>query len=463
MKGLWIMTTLHQNRALPLLPPRTHRLPLLGPVVGLAAHPLRFLEQARERYGDIYTLDFGAAKVTMLNNPRHIQHVLVDRATNYRKGGQLWDSIRALLGNGLPVSEGDFWLRQRRMMQPHFHRRRLAGLTTHLVAATSESLAHWDAAAGQPFNLAGAFSPITMRVITRMLFGQGLSREAIDDVSAAMAYMVDYITVGALARGLPPWVPVPGAKRFERCRAKVDEVVGRLIERQRAGTGADDTLLAMLVEMVDDETGASMDDVQLRDEVVSMFLAGYETTSVTLSWLFHYLARHPKVAQCIKAEVEEVLGEREPGFEDLPRLAYTRMAVMEALRVRPPVWWLTRTAVEDDTIDGLAIPAGSLIGTVFYGAHHHPDHWEHPERFDPERFTPERSAGRHKYAWAPFGAGQRHCIGKDLAMMEAQVIMAMIVQRFSVEHLPSTARPVASTTLRAGGDINVVLRRRGAR
>lgn len=214
--------------------------------------------------------------------------------------------------------------------------------------------------------------------------------------------------------------------------------------------------------MVDDETGAAMDDVQLRDEVLSMFLAGYETTSVTLAWLFHYLGQQPEVAQRIRAEVEEVLGEREPGFEDLPRLAYTRLAVMEALRMRPPVWWLTRTAVEDDAIDGLTIPAGSLVGTVFYAAHHHPDYWEQPERFEPEHFTPERAAGRHKYAWAPFGAGQRHCIGKDLALMEAHVITAMIFQRFDVAHLPSMARPVASSTLRAGGEINVVLRRRGA-
>jgi cytochrome P450 len=457
------MTSLNQNRARPLTPPRAYRIPVLGPIVGLATQPLHFLEQARERYGDIYTLDFGVTKVTMLNSPHHIQHVLVDRAANYRKGGQLWDSIRALLGNGLPVSEGDFWLRQRRMMQPHFHRQRLAGLTAHLVAATSESLQHWDAAVGRPFNLAGAFSPITMRVITRMLFGQGLARKEIDDVSGAMAYMLDYITLGSLARGLPSWVPVPGAARFARCRARVDEVISRLIERQRAAAHADDTLLAMLVAMVDDETGAKMDNVQLRDEVVSMFLAGYETTSVTLAWLFYYLAQHPQVAERIRAEVDEVLGEREPSFADLPQLAYTRMAVMEALRVRPPVWWLTRTAVEDDTIDGLTIPAGSLVGTVFYAAHHHPDYWEHPERFEPERFTPERAAGRHKYAWAPFGAGQRHCIGKDLAMMEAQVIVAMIFQRFNVEHLPTTARPVASSTLRTGGAINVLLQRRGAR
>lgn len=459
------MSSLSQNRAWPLTPPRAHRVPILGPIVGLARHPLRFLEQARERYGDIYTLDLGVAKVTMLNDPRHIQHVLVDHAANYRKGGQLWDSIRALLGNGLPVSEGDFWLRQRRMMQPHFHRARLAGLTNQLVAAADESLQGWDAAVGRPFNLATAFSPITMRVITRMLFGQGLTREQTDDVSGAMAYMVDYITLGALARGLPPWVPVPGAKRFERCRATVDAVVGRLIERQRAdaATGAGETLLAMLVAMVDDETGAAMDDAQLRDEVLSMFLAGYETTSVTLAWLFHYLGQHPHIAERIRDEVAEVLGEREPGFADLPGLAYTRMAVMEALRLRPPVWWLTRTAVEEDTIDGLCIPAGSLVGTVFYTAHHHPDYWEHPARFEPERFAPERAAGRHKYAWAPFGAGQRHCIGKDLALMEAQVIVAMIFQRFTVEPLPSMVRPVASATLRAGGAIDVVLRRREAR
>lgn len=452
-------TTSPLTHALPL-PPRTHRLPLLGPAAQLARRPLAFLSEMRALHGDIYTLDFGVARVAMLNHAEHIQHVLVDNAANYTKGGALWDSLRDLLGNGLPVSEGAFWLRQRRMMQPHFHRKRLAGLTGQIVGATEESLGAWDAQVGRPFNVARAFSPITMRVITRLLFGQALSSEAIDEVGRAMAYMVDYVFVGALTRGMPGWMPRPGFRRFQACKARADAVVDMLVERQRRERVGEDTLVAMMVDMLDDDSGDAMTNDQLRDEAISMFLAGYETTSVALSWLFYYLTHHPEVTARLRAEVDAVLGDRQPAFEDLPRLAYTRNVILETLRMRPPAWWITRTAVEADAIDGFAIPAGSLVGTVFYGVHHNPTHWEHPERFDPDRFTPERSTGRHKYAWVPFGAGQRQCIGKDLALMEAQVILPMILQRYDFTAQPSPASASASATLGVKGPINLTLRRR---
>lgn len=454
------MTTISPHaHALPL-PPRTHRLPLVGPAAQITRRPLDFLRDMRARHGDIYSLDFGVMRVAMLNSAQQIQHVLVDNAANYSKGGALWDSIRDMLGNGLPASEGAFWLRQRRMMQPHFHRKRLAGLTNQIVGATQESLETWDAQVGRPFNVAGAFSPITMRVITRLLFGQALSAAAIDEVGQAMAYMVDYVFLGALTRGLPSWMPHPGARRFQACKAKTDAVVDALVERQRRDPVADDTLLAMMVDMVDDDSGDAMTSGQLRDEAISMFLAGYETTSVTLAWLFHYLTHHPEATAKLREEVDTVLGGRQPVFEDLPRLGYTRNVIQETLRLRPAAWWVTRTAVEADEIDGFAIPAGSLVGTVFYGVHHNPAHWESPERFDPDRFTPERSAGRHKYAWVPFGAGQRQCIGKDLAMMEAQVILAMILQRYDFTAPPSQASANATGTLGVKGQINLTLRRR---
>jgi len=442
------------------LPPRTHRLPLVGPVAQLARRPLEFLSEMLARHGDIYALDLGMARVTMLNNAEQIQHVLVERGANYTKGGALWDSIRDLIGNGLPVSEGDFWLRQRRMMQPHFHRKRLAGLTDQIVGATRESLEAWDAQVGRPFNVAGAFSPITMRVITRLLFGQGLSTAAIDEVGGAMAYLVDYVMLGALTRNLPAWMPRPGAKRFVRCKAQADHIIAGIVERQRREQVADDTLLAMMVDMVDDDSGDRMTADQLRDEAISMFVAGYETTSMTLAWIFHYLTHHPEVAAKLHAEVDAVLGGRAPAFEDLPGLTYTRNVIHESLRMRPAAWWVTRTAVEADEIDGFAIPAGSLVGAVFYGVHQNPAHWEHPERFDPDRFTPERSAGRHRYAWVPFGAGQRQCIGKDLALMEAQIILAMIVQRYSFTAAPSRVGARATGTLGVKGAIPVTLRRR---
>jgi cytochrome P450 len=433
---------------------------LIGPLSQLTLRPLDFLREMRDRHGDIYTLDLGVLRVAMLNNARHIQHVLVDHAANYSKGGAMWDSVRDLLGNGLPASEGAFWLRQRRMMQPHFHRKRLSGLAAQIVTATQESLAAWDVQMGKPFNIASAFSPITMRVITRLLFGQALSPAAIDEVGGAMAYMVNYVMLGALTRDLPSWMPRPGARRFQQAKTQADHVINMLVERQRREQLADDTLLAMLVDMVDTESGDTMTTEQLRDEAISMFLAGYETTSLTLAWLFYYLTHHPEVETRLRAEVDAVLGDRPPTFEDLPQLGYTRNVIQETLRLRPAAWWVTRTAVEADEIDNFSIPAGSLVGTVFYGVHQNPAHWEHPERFDPDRFTPERSSGRHKYAWVPFGAGQRQCIGKDLALMEAQIILAMILQRYRFTSVPSRAGARATGTLGVKGAVTLTLQRR---
>jgi cytochrome P450 len=456
------MTTLTPSRLALRTPPRSHRLPLVGPLAGMIRNPLTLLSESQARHGDIYTLDMGVARLIMLNRPEHVQHVFVDRADNYSKGGALWESVRTLLGNGLPVSEGDFWLRQRRMMQPHFHRRRLSGLTTLLVASADEALASWDAHLGRPFNVAGAFAPVTMHVISRLLFGQGLERREIDAVGVSMSYMLDYVLVGSLFSGFPAWMPKPGARRFQRCLAGTDEVISRLISSQRQGEAGEDTLLAMLVDMVDTETGTGMTDPQLRDEVLSMFLAGYETTSLTLSWIFHYLTQQPEIAERLQAEVDAVLGGRTPRFEDLPSLSYTRMVVSEALRIRPPAWMVTRTAVADDEIDGYHIPAGALVWPSFYNVQHHADYWEEPDRFDPERFSPERSANRHRYAWVPFGAGQRMCIGKDLAVMEAQVILALIFQRYSFTAQPSAATAQASGTLKPNRPVMITLHRRPA-
>lgn len=454
------MTTLNPPALTAMSPPETHRLPLIGPLAGLIRNPLAFLREAQARHGDVFTMNMGAVKLIVLSSPDQIQRVLVDHAENYRKGGAIWDTVRSMLGNGLPVSEGDFWLRQRRMMQPHFHRKRLSGLTALLAQSADEALGAWEAQVGRTFDAATAFAPITMHVICRLLFGQGLGRRAIDAVGESMTYMLDYVLWASFMSGLPGWLPKPGEGRYQRELAAVDAVLAQVIAHQRQAGGGEDTLLAMLVDMVDTETGEGMSDPQLRDEVMSMFLAGYETTSLTLAWIFHYLTHHPELVEQLRDEVDGALGGRAPAFEDLPRLSLTRMVISEALRIRPPAWMITRSAVADDVIDGFHIPAGATVWPSFYNAHHHPDHWEEPDRFDPARFSPERSASRHRYAWVPFGAGQRLCIGKDLAVMEAQVILALILQRYTFTAQPSAAGAAASGTLRPNKPVPITLARR---
>jgi len=448
-----------QPKAIPL----TKGMALVGSLPQIIKNPFGFLKQARETYGDIYNLNLGISKMLILNNPRQMQHVFVDNVQNYRKGGGMWDAVRAMLGNGLVVSEGNFWLRQRRMMQPQFHRQRLAALTDLMVSAMNEALDTWEKSAnGSDFNVAPAFNELTMKVITRTLFGTGLDQDEMNRVSKALDYSVNYILKAIVLNSLPSWMPAPGRKEFEKSIAQIDETVYRIIESGRKTSGAENHLMAMLLDMVDDETGEGMTDQQLRDEVTTLFLAGYETTSIALTWAFDFLAHNPEMMEKLRAEVDAVVGsDRLPTFADLPKMPYSRMVLQETLRIRPSAWQLPRTAIEDDEIDGYHIPAGTNLIGLIYMCHYHPAEWENPDVFDPERFQPDKSEKRHKFAYMPFGAGQRKCIGMDFALMEGQLALAMVAQRYILtKTTENLAEPQLSTTLRPKGGVVVKLEKR---
>jgi cytochrome P450 len=441
--------------------PLTKGLPLVGNLPQLIKNPFGFLKEARNTYGDIYNLNLGISKILVVNSPRQMQHIFVDNVQNYRKGGAMWDAIRAMLGNGLVVSEGSFWLRQRRMMQPQFHRQRIAALSDLMISAIDEALATWESSEDGTFTMAPAFNQLTMKVVTRTLFGTGLDKEEMEKVSDALAYAVDYIIKAMAFNSLPAWIPAPGRKKYQQAIKQIDETVYKIIADSRAHRGAENHLLAMLLDMVDDETGEGMTDKQLHDEVTTLFLAGYETTSVALSWAFDFLTQHPEMFEKLQAEVDRVLGDRLPTMADLHQMPYSRMILQETLRIRPPAWQVMRTAVEDDEIDGYPIKAGTNLVALMYMCHFHPDEWTDPETFDPERFSPERSETRHKLAWMPFGAGQRMCIGKDFALMEGQLALAMVAQRYNLtkttEH---KAEQQLAATLRPKGGVVVKLEKR---
>jgi cytochrome P450 len=444
------------------LPPITQGWPLLGSLPALIRNPFAFLTQARERYGDIYTLNLGFIKIIVLNHPRQAQHLLRDHADKYGKGGALWDSMRGLVGNGLVVSEGAFWLRQRRLMQPHFHRQRLAGLATAMIEAIDESLALWNKAANRnaPFDLMPAFANLTMRVVVKALFGTALSSAELDKVGEQMAFALNYMPVNAATSKLPAWAPLPGRRRYHETIAEIDKVLYRIIAASRRDADPENHLLGMLLNSVDEETGEQMSDRQLRDEIFTLFLAGYETTSIALTWAFVYLTSHPAVMQKLQAEVEGVLAGRPPTFADLPKLIYTRQILQEVLRLRPPAYWGTRTAKAEDEIDGYRIPANTMMIWLSYLIHRHPEFWSNPEEFDPDRFASpaEGTTARHPFAWIPFGGGQHLCIGRDFALVEGTLALAMIAQRFQIRTAPGhRVREQLSTTLRPKGGVLVHL------
>jgi cytochrome P450 len=442
--------------------PCARRWPVLGSLPALAKDPFGFLTAAAVTFGDMYLLDLGVAELVVLTHPRHAQHVLVDHAANYSKGGALWQAMRKVFGNGLLVSEGEFWLRQRRMMNPHFHRRRLAELATLMVGAIDEVLEGWsEAGIEQSFDLVPTLTQLTTKVTTRTLFGTSLAPDGVAELSQALVYVVDYMIRAMIFDALPSWLPLPGRRRHEQAIAAIDRSVYRIIASGRQSRHRETNLLGLLLDAVDEESGEKMTDQQLRDEVTALFLAGYETTALALAWALEMLTRRPDMMQKLQAEVDGALGSRQPTFADLPQLPYARMVLQETMRLRPPIWQVPRVAEGDDEIDGRRICAGTTVILLIYACHRHPGQWPDPERFDPERFVPERAEGRHKLAYMPFGAGQHLCIGREFALMEGQLALAMLAQRYRISSAASRpAEPYLSTTLHPKGRLPMRLRKR---
>ena len=458
----------HQTRELPavseLEPPKTAGFPIIGSMPHVVRKQTDYLFEAWKTYGDIYTLDLGALNIVMLNHPDYAKHIMRDNFRNYEKGGEMWAAVRSLVGDGLVTAEGDMWRRQRRMMQPQFHRQHLAGLTNLMIAAIEEGMSEWDALAesGESFNIARAYNKITMKVIVRTMFGSGLNSDEADEMANHVSFALNYMLQDMVTGKLPKWMPVLGRKKYQAAVAHIDRYIYRVIEqRRREPDNENGDLLTMMLNLVDEETGAQMSDKQLRDEAITIFLAGYETTSIAMTWASYMMTQKPEVASKLQAHVDTVLEGRMPQFEDLMQLTYPRMVMEEATRLYPPAFWLPRTAVEDDVIGGYKIKAGQMVAATMLTIHRHPDFWENPDEFDPERFTPEQVKGRHPQAWMPFGAGQRYCIGKDFALMEGALILARLAQRYTLhavaDHQPKTA---LSTTLGTKDGVWLTLEKR---
>lgn len=442
------------------LPPVIHGVPIVGVLPALLHRPLDRLLATRDRVGDIFTLKIGSAPWVVLLHPRHAEHVLVSQCSRYRKAGRAWESLAQLLGTGLAISEGELWRRQRRLIQPHFHHQQMAGLTALMIDSIAGTLDSWlgHADTGELFDLSAAYASLTLLAIARTLFGQGLSAGDAVQVGALVKYVSDHLPIGIIGRALPSWVPIPSARRYQQKLQALDAIVQNIIDRERALTSPSNSLLGRLAA---EAAEGGMTDKQLRDEVMTFFLAGAESSSLALSWASHFLVEHPQEARKLQEEVDRVLGRRTPTLSDAAMLPYSKMVIQESLRLRPSNWWLPRSTAVDDEIDGYRIPTGTMIMLLIYGIHHHPAIWPEPEQFRPERFAPESVAQRHRYAFVPFGAGQRVCIGRELAILEGQLTLAMLLQRFSLEAAPGRCpSPQASMTLRPRGGLHVYLHRR---
>ncbi len=429
--------------ASPAIPGPTYRNPLSF-VSEARPDPLAYTMRMMRTYGDVLRLRiWGLPPIFMLSRPEHIRHVLQENSRNYTKG-EIVAKIKVVLGEGLFTSEGDRWRRQRRLAQPAFHRQRVQGFADLMVEATDIALCRWQehVRAGDAIDVMEEMSRLTLTVVGRALFGVDLGDQA-GTVGPALLIALEELTRRVLNPfSLPMALPTPAHLRLRRATRELDRVVFDIIERRGAirGVGAD--LLSMLMEARDADTGEGMSSRQLRDEVMTFVLAGHETTAVTLAWALHLLARNPDVTERLRAEVHATFGDGRLGVADLGQLGLTRRVIEETLRLYPPVPALQRQAIAMDEIDGMTIPPRAFVFLCPYATHRNGELWPDPERFDPDRFLPERAEDRPRFAYLPFGAGPRICIGNEFALMEAQIVLAMLMRRFRFE--PVAGRPVES-------------------
>lgn len=421
------------------LPPLAEGSSIIGAAKDFAEDPFRFYETFIPKYGDLFRIksvffvlrpDFD--HMVIVSNPNMVKHVMLDNNRNYVKS-TAYKSLKLLLGEGLLTSEGDFWRKQRKLMQPGFHRDRLASFVKTYSEACQEMIDRWNKLGdGAEVDVSADFMQTTLDVVCRAMFSTDVG-DAIEVVNREFDYANEKLIERIKAPiPIPIWFPLPHIRREKNSYEAIKNVVADIIEKRRKSNERYDDLLAMLMEVEDADTGEKMSNQQIQDEVITIFLAGHETTAVALSWLVHCLDENPEVVDKILEEEKRVLNGSFPTVENLRMLEYTKMVIDETLRLYPPVWVIGRHSLDQDEIGGYDIPANTNLLIPLYYMHRDPKHWDNPEKFIPQRFSKEKLKGRHKFVYFPFGGGPRLCIGNNFALMEMQVIVPMIVRAFKM-------------------------------
>ncbi|KZB84155.1 cytochrome P450 [Amycolatopsis regifaucium] len=439
-------------RAVPPGPPRRATFGLLKK---LFTDRLALMSESAQVHGDVVRIAIGPKTMYLVNHPELAKHVLADNAANYHKGIGLQEARRAL-GDGLLTSDGEIWKKQRRTIQPVFQPKRIARQAS-VVANEVEVLVKRLRDTTGPVEILHEMTGLTLGVLGKTLLDADLggfaslghSFEAVQDQA-----MFEAVTLSMV----PQWAPLKKQLRFRESRDDLRRIAEELVEQRFANPveNGEDVLSRLI-----DSAGTRE---QMRDELITLLLAGHETTASTLGWAFHLLDEHPDVAAKLRAEADSVLGDQLPTHEDLHRLPYTARVVEEVMRLYPPVWLLPRVAQADDEIGGYHIPAGSDVVVVPYTLHRHPAFWPEPEKFDPDRFDPDRPSGRPRYAYIPFGAGPRFCIGNSLGVMEAVFVLTMVLRDLELRKLPGyDVVPEAMLSLRVRGGLPMTVHTRNRR
>lgn len=406
-----------------------------------------------EQFGDAVRFRFLKQNAAVFRHPNDVYRILLENHRNYRKQTRGYRAMRYLMGNGLVTSEGDFWLRQRRIAQPSFHRQKITNFGQTMVNVAEKRGRIWESVAdtGQVVDIAPHMMEVALDIV-----GQTLLSTDLVDASSTISDALDIVLRDVVRRTnapifVPLWLPGKENRRTREAIGILVELVDAIIAERRKATDNPPDLLTMLMEARDEDTGEGMSDEQLRDEVMTIFLAGHETTATALTWTWYLLSEHPDYAAKLHEEIDRVLDGRLPTVDDLPQLEWTRMILDESMRLYPPVPLVARMSQEPDVVAGYELPADTFVFVGPYMTHRHPDFWPEPERFLPERFR-DRRANRPRFAYFPFLGGPRQCIGNSFAQMEAKLILATLASRYRLRR--AETGPV-------GLDVTITLRPEG--
>jgi cytochrome P450 len=436
-------------------PPGPWNPPVIGNLRTFRANPLAFISKAAREYGDVVYFRVMGQNMYLVSHPEYVREILVANQSNFVKSRAL-QRAKVLLGEGLLTSEGQHHLRQRRLVQPAFHRERLAAY----ASAMSEGAVRWRERwqAGSTLDVSTEMPHLTLSIVAKTLFNADVQSEA-SEIGAAMTTVLEMFRLLLMPFSeYMEKLPLPHVRRFEKARARLDATIHGLIrERRKSGQDTGDLLSMLLFAQDEEKDGAHMTEEQVRDEALTLFLAGHETTANALTWTWYLLSQHPQVEQRLHAEIDTVLQGRAPEMADIPQLRYAEMILAEALRLYPPAWAIGRKALGDFTLGDFHIPAGSICILSPFVVQRDPRWFPDPEQFDPERWTPEAREARPKFSYIPFGGGARVCIGERFAWMEGVIVMAAIAQKWRLRLAPDQrVEPLPLITLRVKNGLLMV-------
>ena len=436
------------------LPPGPKPRPIFGNLLEFRKDQLGFATRLQRQYGKAFTFYLGKAPMVMFTTPEAVRYVLVEHAKNFTMR-EVTQGLRLLLGDGLLTTDGEFHRRQRRLMLPAFHRKRVEGYRDTMIDYTERMLKNWQP--GQQVDIAVEMQRLTLRIVAKALFDVDLTHES-HTLGTAFDNAREYPNRRRYSlRALRINLPFTAYGKFVHSKAILDKTVYDIIERRRL-TGEDTGDIVSMLLAARDEDGSALNDVQVRDELMTLLAAGHETTANALTWTFYLLSQNPSERDKLLTELHNVLNGRSPTVEDLTQLPYLEMVVKESMRLFPPAWIVGRRAIEDYELEGYHLPAGSFVLLSQWVIHHKAEYFVEPERFCPERFDPDLGEKHPSFAYFPFGAGPRMCIGSTFAMMEARLLLATILQRFSPKLVPGhPVVPRPMVTLRARYGMHMVL------